>query len=78
MVSLFISRDADAAARRYPSEGNVYLIAPYDDGVFHAPIEKGGVLVVSLIAGRFGQSYLRTRLVAARTPPAESAETSGR
>ena len=29
-------------------EGNVYLIAPYDDGVFHAPIEKGGVLVVSL------------------------------
>jgi hypothetical protein len=29
-------------------EGNVYLMAPYDEGVFHAPIEKGGVPVVSL------------------------------
>lgn len=29
-------------------EGNVYLMTPYDEGVFHAPIEKGGVLVVSL------------------------------
>jgi hypothetical protein len=33
-----------------PGEGeaNVYLMTPYDAGVFHAPIEKGGVLVVSL------------------------------
>ncbi len=30
------------------AEGNVYLMTPYDAGVFHAPIEKGGVLVVSL------------------------------
>jgi hypothetical protein len=29
-------------------EGNVHLMTPYDAGVFHAPIEKGGVLVVSL------------------------------
>jgi len=29
-------------------EGNVYLMTPYDGGVFHAPIEKGGVPVVSL------------------------------
>ena len=29
-------------------EGNVYLMLPYDDGVFHAPIEKGGLPVVSL------------------------------
>jgi hypothetical protein len=24
------------------------LMSPYDEGVFHAPIEKGGVAVVSL------------------------------
>jgi hypothetical protein len=30
------------------SEGNVYLMTPYDQGVFHAPIAKGGVPVVSL------------------------------
>ncbi len=29
-------------------EGNVYLMTPYDGGVFHAPLEKGGVVVVSL------------------------------
>ena len=29
-------------------EGNVYLMTPYDEGVFHAPIEKGGLPVVSL------------------------------
>jgi hypothetical protein len=29
-------------------DGNVYLMTPYDGGVFHAPIEKGGVPVVSL------------------------------
>src|SRR5215831_18567522 len=29
-------------------EGNVYLMTPYDAGVFQAPIEKGGVPVVSL------------------------------
>jgi hypothetical protein len=29
-------------------EGNVHLMSPYDQGVFHAPIVKSGVLVVSL------------------------------
>jgi hypothetical protein len=29
-------------------EGNVHLLTPYDQGVFHAPIAKGGVPVVSL------------------------------
>jgi hypothetical protein len=29
-------------------EGNVHLLTPYDDGVFYSPIEKGGLLVVSL------------------------------
>ena len=29
-------------------EGNVHLMTPYDQGVFHAPIAKGGVPVVSL------------------------------
>jgi hypothetical protein len=29
-------------------EGNVYLMTPYDRGVFHAPIAKSGVHVVSL------------------------------
>ena len=29
-------------------EGNVYLMTPYDAGVFQAPIEKGGLPVVSL------------------------------
>jgi hypothetical protein len=30
------------------SEGNVHLMAPYDEGVFHALIEKGGLPVVSM------------------------------
>jgi hypothetical protein len=30
------------------SEGNVYFLTPYDDGVFHGTIEKGGLRVVSL------------------------------
>jgi hypothetical protein len=29
-------------------DGNVYLMTPYDQGVFHAPIAKGGLPVVSL------------------------------
>jgi hypothetical protein len=29
-------------------EGNVHLMTPYDAGVFHAPIVKGGVPVVCL------------------------------
>lgn len=29
-------------------EGNVYLLAPYDAGVFYAPMTKGGLPVVSL------------------------------
>jgi len=31
-----------------PGEGNVHLIAPYDEGVFYAPITKGGLPVVCL------------------------------
>jgi Transcriptional regulator, AbiEi antitoxin, Type IV TA system len=30
------------------AEANVYLMTPYDDGVFHAPIEKSGLPVVCL------------------------------
>jgi hypothetical protein len=29
-------------------EGNVYLLAPYDPGVFYAPMAKGGLPVVCL------------------------------
>ena len=29
-------------------EGNVYLMAPYDEGVFYAPMTKGGLPVVCL------------------------------
>ena len=29
-------------------EGNVYLLSPYDQGVFHAPLAKGGLPVVCL------------------------------
>lgn len=29
-------------------EGTVYLLTPYDPGVFYAPLQKGGVTVVSL------------------------------
>ncbi|MFQ5827608.1 MAG: type IV toxin-antitoxin system AbiEi family antitoxin [Candidatus Methylomirabilia bacterium] len=29
-------------------EGNVHLLAPYDQGVFHAPLEKGGLSLVCL------------------------------
>lgn len=29
-------------------EGNVHLMTPYDEGVFHAPLEKGGLSVVCL------------------------------
>ena len=29
-------------------EGNVYLLAPYDQGVFYAPMAKGGLPVVCL------------------------------
>ena len=36
------------ALRPGEGEGNVYLMTPYDRGVFHAPIAKSGVSVVSL------------------------------
>jgi hypothetical protein len=29
-------------------EGNVYLLSPYDQGVFYAPLAKGGLPVVCL------------------------------
>ena len=39
---------ASLGLRPGEGEANVYLMSPYDEGVFHAPIEKGGLCVVSL------------------------------
>lgn len=52
-IHCYLDGDPEPIARALglrPAEGdgNVYLMAPYDEGVFHAPIEKGGVPVVSL------------------------------
>ena len=52
-IHCYLDGDPDPIARALglrpgDGEGNVYLMTPYDDGVFHAPMEKGGVPVVSL------------------------------
>ncbi|HXJ82158.1 MAG TPA: type IV toxin-antitoxin system AbiEi family antitoxin [Candidatus Methylomirabilis sp.] len=52
-IHCYLEGNPEAVARALklrPGEGeaNVYLMTPYDAGVFHAPIEKGGMLVVSL------------------------------
>jgi hypothetical protein len=52
-IHCYLEGDPETIARSLrlrPGEGdgNVYLMTPYDEGVFHAPIEKGGLPVVSL------------------------------
>ena len=41
-------RRARSAFGRATARATCYLMTPYDQGVFHAPIVKSGVLVVSL------------------------------
>ncbi|HLC40012.1 MAG TPA: type IV toxin-antitoxin system AbiEi family antitoxin [Methylomirabilota bacterium] len=52
-IDCYFEGEGDSLARALglrlgEGEGNVHLLAPYDDGVFYSPIEKGGLLVVSL------------------------------
>jgi hypothetical protein len=52
-IHCYLDGDPEAVVRTLglrpgDGEGNVNLMMPYDAGVLHAPIEKGGVLVVSL------------------------------
>jgi Transcriptional regulator, AbiEi antitoxin, Type IV TA system len=52
-VHCYVAGDAEALARAVglqpvEGEGSVYLIAPYDQGVFYAPLTKGGLRVVCL------------------------------
>jgi hypothetical protein len=52
-IHCYVEGSPDAVARALglrpnEGEGNVHLLTPYDAGVFHAPIVKGGVPVVSL------------------------------
>lgn len=52
-VHCYVGGDPEAMARGLglqpvEGEGSVYLMAPYDPGVFYAPVNKGGLTVVSL------------------------------
>jgi hypothetical protein len=52
-VHCYVAGDAEPLARALglqpvEGEGGVYLLAPYDQGVFYAPITKGGLRVVCL------------------------------
>jgi hypothetical protein len=52
-IHCYVEGDPEPIARTLglragEGEGNVYLMTPYDRGVFHAPIAKSGVAVVSL------------------------------
>jgi hypothetical protein len=52
-VHCYVSGDIEALVRvlglqPVEGEGSVYLMTPYDPGVFYAPIVKGGLRVVSL------------------------------
>jgi Transcriptional regulator, AbiEi antitoxin, Type IV TA system len=52
-IHCYLEGDPDPVARALGlrpgvGEGNVYLLAPYDQGVFYAPIAKGGLPVVCL------------------------------
>jgi hypothetical protein len=52
-IHCYVEGDPEPVARALGlrpnvGEGNVHLLTPYDGGVFHAPIVKGGVPVVSL------------------------------
>src|SRR5262249_59494143 len=51
-VHCYVSGDAEALIRALglqpvDGEGSVYLMAPYDPGVFYSPVVKGGFRVVS-------------------------------
>lgn len=52
-VHCYVTGDSEALVRALglqpvEGEGSVYLMAPYDPGVFYAPVVKGGFRVVSL------------------------------
>lgn len=52
-IHCYLEGDPEPVARSLglrpgEGEGNIYLLAPYDHGVFYAPIAKGGLPVVSL------------------------------
>jgi hypothetical protein len=52
-IHCYVEGDPEPIARALglrpgEDEGNVYLMTPYDPGVFHAPIIKSGIPVVSL------------------------------
>jgi hypothetical protein len=52
-VHAYVNGDVEALARilglqPVEGEGSVYLLTPYDPGVFYAPVVKGGFQVVSL------------------------------
>jgi hypothetical protein len=52
-IHCYVEGDPEPIARTLglrpgEDEGNVYLMTPYDPGVFHAPIIKSGIPVVSL------------------------------
>ena len=52
-VHCYVSGDPEALARALglqpvEDDGSVYLMTPYDPGVFYAPVLKGGFRVVSL------------------------------
>ena len=52
-IHCYVEGDQEPIARALglrpgEGEGNVHLLTPYDQGVFHAPMAKGGLPVVSL------------------------------
>jgi hypothetical protein len=52
-IHCYVAGDAEALARAQglqptEGEGSVYLMTPYDQGVFYAPLTKGGLRVVCL------------------------------
>lgn len=52
-IHCYLDGTADSVARALglrpgEGEGNVHILAPYDQGVFYAPLVKGGLSVVSL------------------------------
>jgi hypothetical protein len=52
-IHCYVEGNPDSLARSLGlqpavGEGNVHLLAPYDEGVFYAPLTKGGVPVVCL------------------------------
>ena len=53
VIHCYVEGEAEALAqalglRRGEGEGNVHILAPYDRGVFYAPMVKGGLAVVCL------------------------------